>query len=543
MDLVLRGVNHLAISRNPEFYGGSSLNAIIDEVEAPDETDPPALNNLVSENTPTDIDPWSTGAGELRFADMVDSFLPSKPVADDYVKSYFQTSHNLYPVVERQSFMQRYTDFWLGLPTEGQGYELWIGIMYMVLALGHQCSSIDPDPIVRDQALQCTDGEMCFLMARSTFADVPFCGGDLSAAVSMFLAFVWLYNQQRFHESYAVLGAATRVGYAIGLHRQATQTKSQELTTVKTLWWCLFSYETELATFSGRPCAIQPREVDVQPFSLEASATDLQYIEAMRQFSHLTWEAYEKVYGLSFRHATLEQRIEALRVHDQSFEIWYDTWVRNSLWSREPYGLILRLRYGNIRILLHRAFLNLTILRIKKKKAVQDDLLSVAASCVKMALSFTRTTTESIHVSSSGIIQAALFHVIGYLWNATMTLLLYAKNRLIHAALSEKGIRHQETITHVQLAIGFFDAHKHGSSTARSAASRIARLVDKLQDNQHNPQSSSPDISNVIGSSRFESPDQPLDFLSQMSDPGFIFADHSLPNIFSLSPDNTFYTK
>lgn len=164
---------------------------------------------------------------------------PPRVDADGYVERYFQTSHKIYPVVERQSFMLRYDDFWLGLPTEGQGYELWVGILYMVLALGHQCSTVDPDPIVRRQALQCTDGEMCFLMARSTFADVPFCGGDLSAAISMFLGFIWLYNQQRFHESYAVLGAATRVGYAIGLHRQRILPESQEVTHVKTLWWCL----------------------------------------------------------------------------------------------------------------------------------------------------------------------------------------------------------------------------------------------------------------------------------------------------------------
>ncbi len=29
-----------------------------------------------------------------------------------------------------------------------------------------------------------------------------------------------LYNQQRLHEAYAMLGAATRVGYAIGMHRE-----------------------------------------------------------------------------------------------------------------------------------------------------------------------------------------------------------------------------------------------------------------------------------------------------------------------------------
>lgn len=540
MDQLLRGVNHLTISKNPEFYGGSSLNAIIDEVEALEQIEAPAVEETEATMPSTDTDLWSIEEDGLRFADMAGSFLPSRPVADGYVIRYFQTSHNLYPVLEKPSFMRRYENFWGGLPTEGQGYELWIAVLYMVMALGHQCSTIDPDPSVRSRALECTDGEMCFLMARSTFADVPFRGGDLSAATSMFLGFVWLYNQQRFHESYAILGAAARVGYAIGLHRQSTQLENPNLATMKTLWWCLFIYETELATFSGRPCAIQPREVDVEPFPLDTSPTDLQYVETMRQFSNMTWDAYEKVYSLSHRHMTMSGRIHELRKHDAIFVKWYDSWMHRSPWSREPYGLILRLRYFNIRILLHRAFLNLTILRTKKGRESNQELISAAASCVKMAVSFVTITTESIHTSSSGIIQAALFHVIGYLWNATMTLLLYAKNRSIHAVLSEKGVQYQDAIAQIELAIGFFAIHQDGSSTAQTAALKITRLVGKLQDTQRGSQSLSPETSNVMGGPGFESPDQPLDFLSELNDPGFIFADSSVPNIFGLSPSPTF---
>ena len=540
MDHLLRGVNHLTISKNPEFYGGSSLNAIIDEVEALEQMEAPDVEDREGTILSTDPDPWSSGEDGLHFADVAGSFLPPRPVADGYVNRYFQTSHNLYPVLEKPLFMRRYENFWGGLPTEGQGYELWIAVLYMVMALGHQCSTIDPDPLVKIRALECTDGEMCFLMARSTFADVPFRGGDLSAATSMFLAFIWLYNQQRFHESYAILGAATRVGYAIGLHRHLPQLENPNLTTMKTLWWCLFIYETELATFSGRPCAIQPREVDVEPFPLDTSPTDLQYIETMRRFSHMTWDAYEKVYSLSYRHMTMSDRIDELRKHDGIFVKWYDSWMHGSLWSREPYGLILRLRYLNIRILLHRAFLNLTILRTKKGRTAQQELVLAAASCVKMALSFVAITTESIHISSSGIIQAAIFHVIGYLWNATMTLLLYAKNRSIHAVLCEKGVQYQEVIARIELAIGFFTVHQEGSSTANTAALKITRLVSKLQEPRRDSQSLSPETANITGAPGFESPDQPLDFLSELNDPGFVFADNSLPNIFGLSPSPTF---
>jgi hypothetical protein len=58
----------------------------------------------------------------------------------------------------------------------------------MVLAHGHQCSTVDPDDRVREDALGSPHGEICFNLAKSTFADVPFSGGDMSAVNSMFLA-------------------------------------------------------------------------------------------------------------------------------------------------------------------------------------------------------------------------------------------------------------------------------------------------------------------------------------------------------------------
>ncbi len=58
----------------------------------------------------------------------------------------------------------------------------------MVLAHGHQCSTVDPDDGIRNEALASSHGDMCFNLAKSTFADAPFSGGDTSAVNSMLLA-------------------------------------------------------------------------------------------------------------------------------------------------------------------------------------------------------------------------------------------------------------------------------------------------------------------------------------------------------------------
>lgn len=100
----------------------------------------------------------------------------------------------------------------------------------------------------------------------------------------------------------------------------------------------------ELAAVSGRPCAIQPREVDAKRFDLATSPVDLQYIECMRQFSSLAWEAYEQVYSLSLRHTSVAERAESIKSSDDGLISWYQAWYNECDWSKEPHGLIIRLR-------------------------------------------------------------------------------------------------------------------------------------------------------------------------------------------------------
>jgi hypothetical protein len=188
MAQLLRGVNYLTIgTRNPEFYGGSSPNAIINAVEAEEEVEEQQSTSRV-EWPLNRANLWLDNTANLRFAQVTGASLPPRSTADEYVNRYFQTAHRLYPILNRVTFMERYRNFWEGLPTEGKGYELWAAVLYMVLAHGHQCSTVDPDDRVREDALGSPHGEICFNLAKSTFADVPFSGGDMSAVNSMFLA-------------------------------------------------------------------------------------------------------------------------------------------------------------------------------------------------------------------------------------------------------------------------------------------------------------------------------------------------------------------
>lgn len=64
----------------------------------------------------------------------------------------------------------------------------------------------------------------------------------------------------------------------------------------------------------------------------------------MRQFSYLAWDGYEQVYSLAFKHSGVTERAAALNAADTAICSWYNGWYHDSNWSKEPHGLIIRLR-------------------------------------------------------------------------------------------------------------------------------------------------------------------------------------------------------
>ncbi len=82
MTQLLRGVNYLTIeTRNPEFYGGSSLNAIVNAVEADEEVEEqPTASRAEWPLNRAKL--WLDNTANMKFAQVADASLPPKTVAD-----------------------------------------------------------------------------------------------------------------------------------------------------------------------------------------------------------------------------------------------------------------------------------------------------------------------------------------------------------------------------------------------------------------------------------------------------------------------------
>jgi hypothetical protein len=206
----------------------------------------------------------------------------------------------------------------------------------------------------------------------------------------------------------------------------------------------------------------------------------------MRQFSYVTWDAYNHVYSLSYKHATVTERGSALRKTDRAFETWFNSWFHDCTWAKEPHGLVVKLRILHMRLLLYRVFLNLLVQKARKREPLSDDLQDLATICIQIAIDLVNLVVKSIHmgVQTSGTLQGAFFHAMAYLWNALVTLLLYASSRSAQKHLSAKSERFVDVVQLIKDAVVVFDRHKDAVAFANTASQKITTLLEKIGRNQ-----------------------------------------------------------
>jgi hypothetical protein len=189
MGPLLLGYNQFnSATRHPEFYGPSASDAVMDRIEASMTTGRHATfhnpDREVSESASDEIlGPMISNVGSTNI-----SFgsLPPKSVVDQYVQRFFTTTHRLYPILEERTFWLRYSQFWVETGSQ-KSDSLWLSLLYMMLALGHQLAATDTNSRLEQRLNLDNHGSMYFMLAKSSFADLFFSGGNILAVRCMFL--------------------------------------------------------------------------------------------------------------------------------------------------------------------------------------------------------------------------------------------------------------------------------------------------------------------------------------------------------------------
>ncbi|RSL57245.1 hypothetical protein CEP51_014262 [Fusarium floridanum] len=195
--------------------------------------------------------------------------LPSNDVLEQLIQSYFKNVHDDFPLFHRATFEDEYELYivqarrhpQLGpsrrrpLPDWG-----WIGCLHMMIAFGS----------IADRTIQGVDHaalrRKSVTVARALLPQFISKCSLTNVRVLLLLA-LFLHNNNERNAAWNITGTATRISFALGLHRSDMSSSFRPLEREIRKWvFCtLYSFEQFLASSLGRPSGLQELDVEIVP--------------------------------------------------------------------------------------------------------------------------------------------------------------------------------------------------------------------------------------------------------------------------------------
>ncbi|KAF4968203.1 hypothetical protein FSARC_4393 [Fusarium sarcochroum] len=194
---------------------------------------------------------------------------PSNLVLEQLIQSYFKNVHDDFPLFHRATFEDEYELFIvqarrktrlatsrpLQLPDWG-----WIGCLHMIVVFGSIADRTIPN--VDHSALR----RRSVTVARALLPQFISKCSLTNVRVLLLLA-LFLHNNNERNAAWNIAGTATRISFALGLHRSDMSSSFRPLEREVRKWvFCtLYSFEQFLASSLGRPSGLQELDVEVVP--------------------------------------------------------------------------------------------------------------------------------------------------------------------------------------------------------------------------------------------------------------------------------------
>ena len=211
-----------------------------------------------AEMTPSpSIHAGSTPASDITTGTPIDAIIAS-PVPDALITAFFENVHPDFPVLHEASFREEYE-------RQAQSPGLlastadptWIGSLLCVLILARRSTVVD---LLSPHGQEAED--RWWRKVQALLPSILFTS-SISAVQTLLLIALHLHNTNHRDSCWTLTGAAVRIAFAIGLHRDAIigNNKKPLHTPItrelrKRLWWTLYSFEMMQASSLDRPSAI-----------------------------------------------------------------------------------------------------------------------------------------------------------------------------------------------------------------------------------------------------------------------------------------------
>lgn len=284
--------------------------------------------------------------------------LPARLLLEQYVGSYFDTYHVLYPIVNRPVFLAQFNDI-IDAPPHFQS------LLYIVAAIGSFMSA--------ETSARCDDLDL-FQVSKSFLSIDDFETGNLTLVQILALMSNYLQKRDKPNLGYNYLGLAVRMAMGLGLHKRlANPDQSLFATEVrKRIWWCLYIFDCGQTITYGRPLGSPCAGIDTElPFNVadsnltstttvakeETCPTVYTAVRLQLQFHVVTNSIYERLISDPFPSA--DELLEWDTQYIQKWRAQLPEFYGESAEVAPPFMLahaVLHWRYRNFRILMYRTF-------------------------------------------------------------------------------------------------------------------------------------------------------------------------------------------
>lgn len=193
--------------------------------------------------------------------------IPKREIVESLLPLYWANVHEDFPLFHRESFEEEYQSFF-GNHCQSANYSLasgiarpdhgWVGCLQMMVVFGSLTSASHHNDI-ESKGLQkhCVDATRKLLPRIVTKC-------SLSGVRALLLLSLFLHNDNERNAAWNLVGTATRICFALGLHRNDTSElfSPVERETRRRVFCTLYGFEQFLASSLGRPSGVN--DIDVQ---------------------------------------------------------------------------------------------------------------------------------------------------------------------------------------------------------------------------------------------------------------------------------------
>ncbi|RAH83716.1 hypothetical protein BO86DRAFT_358136 [Aspergillus japonicus CBS 114.51] len=414
-----------------------------------------------------------------------------------FIGSYFCNKHYIHPMLCKGAFMQRCEQeaFVISRRTSlYRGSSKFAGLYFAAVALGainaspHETALLDHycnyNPIPRRAGTTSRPSVLDFAdfyfgRAKRALGD-PFESCSLEGVQALLLLSVFCQNALRPHSCFMYSGMAVRTAVAIGLASGMTSLSPGVRKEGIRTWWCIYSHEIEMCCSSGRLDSMKDLQYYQVPLpvlkvtpghQLDVDAEDnhVAMIPAMVALAQIMSEASHLLYHSPKR--SMGEMSHIAMDLDNKLLAWKSTLpelldidaasLNDTEWAFKQ-KLVLRLRYYNTRILIHKPFL-----AASASNTETPNILQHLHACLDAA----RT---SINMQYESFIHRIYIRT----WWYNTSYALYGAMILLHLILSGyPSIRDEDLLLDVEKSLDIFES-MNNIVVARRCAEMIREVLE-----------------------------------------------------------------